>query len=266
MGTAGSSPFGIQRVNDGSIVTVTLLRAQCLDVAGKRDLTAVFGDLSQDARARAVILASGHPQALLVDVGELAHMTAADALSYSRAGQHLMETIEALPVPVIAAVSGPALGGGCELVLSCDLAVCTEDATFGQIEVNGGVVPAFGGTWRLVRRTGYQRACQMIYTGAIVDAPTAKAYGIVLDVVPSDELLTHCHALATQMVGASRAAVAEAKRILTASSGRGPETANSLEQAAFSSLFGTPDQRVRMEAFVAGHSGDRVIRETVVHD
>jgi len=266
MGTPGSLSFRIQRVDDGSIVTVTLLRAQGLDIAGKRDLTAVFEDLSQDAEARAVILASEHPQALLVDVGELAHMTAADALSYSRAGQHLMETVEALPAPVIAAVSGPALGGGCELILGCDLAVCTEDATFGQIEVNGGVVPAFGGTWRLVRRTGYQRACHMIYTGAILDAQTAKAYGIVLDVVRRDELLTYCHAMAAQIAAASRAAVAEAKRILTESSGRGPETANSMEQAAFSSLFGTSDQLARMEAFVAGHSGDPVVRETVAHD
>jgi enoyl-CoA hydratase len=250
-----SSSFSVQRLDGGSVVTLTLLRAQCLDMAGKHDLTAAFEALSQDADVRAVIIASGHPQALLVDVGELAHMTAADALSYSRAGQHLMEAIEALPAPVIAAVSGPALGGGCELVLGCDLAVCSEDAAFGQIEVNGGVVPAFGGTWRLVRRVGYQRACQMIYTAAILDAQTAKATGIVLDVVPRGELLAHCHSMATQIAGASRAAVAEAKRILTESSGRGPETANSMEQAAFSSLFGTPDQRLRMEAFVAGHGG-----------
>src|SRR5450755_2099748 len=158
-------------------------------MAGKHDLTAAFGTLSQDADARAVIIASGHPQALLVDVGELAHMTAADALSYSRAGQHLMGAIEAVPAPIIAAVSGPALGGGCELVLGCDLAFCTGDATFGQIEANGGVVPAFGGTWRLVRRVGYQRACQMIFTAAVLDAPAAKEYGLVLDVLAASELL-----------------------------------------------------------------------------
>src|ERR1035438_4260623 len=133
MGSHAPSSFSVQRLDGGSVVTLTLLRARCLDMAGKHDLTAAFEALSQDADARAVIIASGHPQALLVDVGELAHMTAADALSYSRAGQHLMEAIEALPAPVIAEVSGPALGGGCELVLGCDLAVCTQDATFGQI-------------------------------------------------------------------------------------------------------------------------------------
>jgi enoyl-CoA hydratase len=252
MSTAPSS-FRVQRLDGGSVVILTLLRAQCLDIAGKHHLTAAFEALSEDSDVRAVIVASEHPQALLVNVGELADMTAAEALSYSRSGQHLMETIEALPAPVIACVSGPALGGGCELVLSCDLAVCSEDATFGQIEVNGGVVPAFGGTWRLVRRVGHQRACQMIYTASILDAQTAKAIGVFIDVVPRGELLAHGHGVATQIAGASRVAVAEAKRILTESSGRGPETANSMEQAAFSSLFGTADQRLRMEAFVAGH-------------
>jgi enoyl-CoA hydratase/carnithine racemase len=77
--------------------------------------------------------------------------------------------------------AGPALGGGCELVLGCDLAFCTRHATFGQIEANGGVVPALGGTSRPVRRVGYQRACQMIFTAAILDAVAAKEYGLVLD-------------------------------------------------------------------------------------
>jgi DNA-binding transcriptional LysR family regulator len=86
-------------------------------------------------------------------------------------------------------------------------------------------------------RVGYQRACQMFYTAAILHARSAKATGIVLDVVPRGELLAHCHDMATQIAGASRAAVAEAKRILTESSGRGPETANSMEQAAFSSRW-----------------------------
>src|ERR1035438_7085618 len=182
MGGADSSSFSVQRLDGGSVVTLTLLRAQCLYMAGKHDLTAACEALSKDADVRAVIIASGHPQALLVDVGELTHMTAADALSYSRAGQHLMKAIEGIPAPVIAAVSGPALGGGCELVLGCDLAVCSEDATFGQIEVNGGVVPAFGGTWRLVRRVGYQRACQLIFTAGIVSAELARDYGLVLDI------------------------------------------------------------------------------------
>jgi enoyl-CoA hydratase len=93
-----------------------------------------------------VILAATHPQALLVDVSELVNMTPAAALAYSRAGQDLMRSMETLSAATIAAVSGPALGGGCELVLGCDLTYCSHDATFGQIEAGGGVIPAFGGS------------------------------------------------------------------------------------------------------------------------
>jgi enoyl-CoA hydratase len=245
----------MHRDDDGATVTLTLRRALCLDIVGKHELTDVFTALADDADARVVILRSEHPAALLVDVAELAHMTAAAALSYSRAGQRLMETLEALPIPIIAAVSGPALGGGCELVLGCDLAFCTRDATFGQIEANGGVVPAFGGTWRLVRRVGYQRACHMIFTAAVLEAPAAKEYGLVLDVLAASELLGRCQEMATEICGASRASVAEAKRILTRSWGREPAMANALEQAGFAAMFGTADQRARMDAFLAANNG-----------
>lgn len=253
MATESSATYTVQRDADGSTVTVTLRRAQCLDILGKQELTDAFAALAEDANTRVVILTSEHPAAFLVDVAELAPMAPAAALAYSRAGQHLMETLEALPAPVIAAVSGAALGGGCELVLGCDLAVCSEEATFGQIEVNGGVVPAFGGTWRLVRRVGYQRACQMICTGAILDARTAKDYGLVLEMLPGPDLLPYCYDLAAQIRGTSGAAVSEAKRILTGSSGRDPAMANVMEQGAFAALFGTPEQRGRMDAFVAEH-------------
>jgi enoyl-CoA hydratase len=255
MATQSASTVTVHRDDDGSTVTLTLRRAQCLDIAGKQELTDVFSALADDADARVVILRSEHPAALLVDVAELAHMTPAAALSYSRAGQRLMETLEALPVPIIAAVSGPALGGGCELVLGCDLAFCTGDATFGQIEANGGVVPAFGGTWRLVRRVGYQRACQMIFTAAVLDAPAAKEYGLVLDVLAASELLDRCQEMATDICGASRASVAEAKHILTRSSGREPAMANAMEQAGFAAMFGAADQRERMDAFLAANNG-----------
>jgi enoyl-CoA hydratase/carnithine racemase len=245
--------YALQRSGDGTVITMTLRRPRCLDIAGKHELTEAFVALAEDPDLRVVLLAAEHPEALLVDVAELADMTPAAALAYSRAGQRLMAVVEALPAPTIAAVSGPALGGGCELILGFDLALCSVAATFGQIEVNGGVVPAFGGTWRLVRRVGYQRACQMIFTGAILDAPAAEEHGLVLQVVPSEVLLDRCRELAAQICSASRSSVTEAKRILTGSSGRGPEIANAMEQAGFAALFGTADQRERMEAFVAEH-------------
>jgi enoyl-CoA hydratase len=163
--------------------------------------------------------------------------------------------LEALSCPVIAAVFGSALGGGCELVLACDLAFCSEDSTFGQIETNGGVVPAFGGTWRLVRRVGYQRACLMIYSAVVLDAQTARDHGLVLEVVEGADLRRRCEQIALQIAGTSRASVTEAKRILTGSWGSDRATANAMEQAAFAGLFDTPDQRDRMDAFVSAQGG-----------
>jgi enoyl-CoA hydratase len=139
------------------------------------------------------------------------------------------------------------------LVLGCDLAVCSTEATFGQIEANGGVVPAFGGTWRLARRVGYQRACQLIFTAGIVSAELARDYGLVLEVHSREDLMPRCLELAAQIASTSRASVAEAKRILTGSWGRGPAMANVMEQASFAGLFGTEDQQRRMDAFVAEH-------------
>jgi enoyl-CoA hydratase/carnithine racemase len=247
------STFTLRRSANGSIVTLTLRRAECLDIAGKQELTDAFSSLQRDTEVRAVIVASEHPHALLVSVDELAEMTSEDALAYSRTGQQLIDAMEQLPVPIIAAVSTAALGGGCELVLGCDLAVCTEGASFGQIEVNGGVVPAFGGTWRLVRRVGYQRAAHMIFTGGTIDATTAQSIGLVLEVVSDSAILARCVQLANEISVAGRGAVSEAKLILTRSSGRSPETANAMEQASFAALFGTADQRQRMAAFVAEH-------------
>jgi enoyl-CoA hydratase len=245
--------YSVQHDDAGAVATVTLERAHCLDVAGKDELTDLFTRMGDDETVRVVILTGGHPEALLVDVAELAHMTATAALAYSRAGQKLMNVLEALPVPVIAAVSGPALGGGCELVLACDLAVCSTEATFGQIEANGGVVPAFGGTWRLTRRVGHQRACQLIFTAAILSADLARDYGLVLDIHSRADLMPRCLELASQIALTSRGSVAEAKRILTGSWGQGTAMANVMEQASFAALFGTEDQRRRMDAFLAEH-------------
>jgi enoyl-CoA hydratase len=194
-----SLTYSVWRDDAGTVAIVTLERAQCLDVAGKHELTELFTRIGDDDTVRVVILTGGHPEALLVDVAELAHMTPTAALAYSRAGQELMSVLETLPVPVMAAVSGPALGGGCELVLGCDLAVGSTEATFGQIEANGGVVPAFGGTWRLARRVGYQRACQLIFTAGIVSADLARDYGLVLDIYSREDLMPRCLELASQI-------------------------------------------------------------------
>ena len=231
--------------------TLTLTRPCCIDIAGKHELAQVLDELASDESIRALILTSEDPQGFLVDVRELVDMTKAQARAFSDSGQRLAQALGSLPFPVIAAVDSAALGGGCELVLSCDLAIAGANAQFGQIEANGGVIPGFGGTWRLARRVGFQRACEMIFTAAVIDAPTAVAYGLVLEAVPSADLSSRCQQLAESISKVSRNAVAEAKRVLVSGWGLPPGAASAIEQYAFASLFESDEQHGRMTAFLA---------------
>ncbi|MBV9559759.1 MAG: enoyl-CoA hydratase/isomerase family protein [Bradyrhizobium sp.] len=164
---------------EDNVAILKLNRATCLDIAGKHALKEALDELKAREDLRTLIIAGDHPQAFLVNVAELADMSADAARDFSASGHALVAALEALPFPAVAAVEGPALGGGCELVLGCDLAFAGRGASFGQIEAMGGVMPAFGGSWRLARRVGYPRALEMMFTGAVIDAETAKAYGLV---------------------------------------------------------------------------------------
>ena len=122
-----------------------------------------------------------------------------EARRFAEAGQRTFERLEALAIPTIAAVNGFALGGGCELAMACDLVYASEKARFGQPEVNLGIIPGFGGTQRLQRRVGPARAMEMILTGDMADAATAKAWGLALEVLPPEKLLEHALAQARKI-------------------------------------------------------------------
>lgn len=231
------------------IATLTLTRAHSLDVSGKHEIAEALEGLAEDPAVRALVVSAAHPQAFLVDVAELADFNGDQARDFSRSGHRVADGLSALPFPTIAAVSGVAFGGGCELVLACDLAYAADTAQFGQIEVNGGVIPGFGGTWRLPQRVGLQRAYEMIFTGAVIPAGRAKEIGLVLDVVPADQLMSRCMGIAQQIARTSRAAVAAAKKVMVGSVGLPPDRMSALEQPAFAGLFGS-EQQARMHAFL----------------
>lgn len=239
---------------DDKVVTLTLSRPHCLDIAGKHALLDAVNSLAGRPELRVLIIAASDPQAWLVNVAELVEMSPAEARSFSRAGHELADALADLPVPVIAAVDATALGGGCELVLACDITLAGEAAHFGQIEAMGGVLPAFGGTWRLARRVGHQRAMQMLVTAEVVDAQTAKAIGLALDVVPSSELINRAQAIAAQITKTSHQSVAAIKRVVKNGTHLSPSAISVLEEEVFASLFGTEEQRDRMRAFLASQS------------
>lgn len=240
----------ITLTTEDAFAILTLRRAHCVDIAGKQTLTRLVGNLHESpGTARALILCATHPAAWLVNVSELADMPAAAAQEFSRHGHQLAAAIADLPLPVIAAVDAPALGGGCELVLACDVAFAGKQAKFGQIEALGGVIPAFGGTWRLEERVGYQRALAMMFTAEIVDAEAARQYGIVLSVHSSTDLLDAAKAFARRVAACSMQSVAAIKRVTRA--GRSVQAAalNLLEEETFPLLFG-PEQQTRMHNFL----------------
>lgn len=238
--------------HDGEIATLALQRPYCLDIAGKRELAdALRGLAEQQPSIRVLIVTSEVTEAMLVDVAELVEMSQEDGRALSASGHRLAAALETAPFATIAAVNGPALGGGCEFVMSCDLAYASEGAQLGQIEAMGGVIPGFGGTWRLAERVGQLRAREMIFTAAVLDAQAAKDAGLVLDVFPADVLLERCRAVAQRIASTSPASVGAAKRVLVGSRGLPPAAANLMEQANFAGLFGSDDQRGRMQAALA---------------
>jgi enoyl-CoA hydratase len=231
------------------VAVLTLLRPMSLDSTGKHSIAAKAEELAQRNDLRALIITANHPAAFLVNVSEFSDMGERAAAAFSQAGHQLANTLESLPFPVIAAVEGVALGGGCELVLACDIAVAGAQATFGQIEAMGGVMPGFGGTWRLARRVGFQRACEMMFTGAVIDAATAKQYGLILDVSAAGAALTVAQDLARRIMKTSRSSVAAIKRVAHAAWNLEPSRIDALEEATFPKLFG-PEQSARMHAFL----------------
>ncbi|MCZ7663317.1 MAG: enoyl-CoA hydratase-related protein [Thermoleophilia bacterium] len=184
------------------------------------------------------------------DIAEMASMDPTDARSFAQLGQSVTSLIEALPQPVLAAVNGVAFGGGCELVLACDLRVCSDGARFAQPEIDLGVVPGWGGTQRLVRLCGLEFARRMIYTGETVDALDALAHGLVSAVLPAAELHASARELAARLAGKDVTALRFAKELTR----RAPDLELShglaFEADLFALSFVAPGQAELMAAFV----------------
>ncbi len=240
---------------DGPLAVITIRREAQLNALSSRvmaDLTEAAAELEVVDDLRVVAL-TGAGKAFVAgaDIGEMKALTPSQAHAFSEMGGNLGHAIESSRLPWIAAVNGFALGGGCELALSCDFIYAAEVAKFGQPEVKLGVIPGFGGTQRLARRVGVAKAKELCFTGDMVSAAEALRLGLVDAVVPLDELMPKVKALAARIAGNGPLAVAECKRLIHMGQSMSLDHALAMEQRSFGLLFASDDQREGMDAFLA---------------
>jgi enoyl-CoA hydratase len=240
---------------EGAIATVTLNRPDklnALNLTLVRELGEAIAALEADASVQVVILTGAGEKAFAAgaDIAAMAAMSTSEAKRFADLGHAVGARMEAARFPIIAAVNGFALGGGCEIALACDFIYASEKARFGQPEVSLGVIPGFGGTQRLARRVGIGRARELCFTGAIIGAEEARSIGLVNSVVPHGELLGKVAEVARLIASRGPVAVAQCKRVLARGADVTLQVANELEAQAFASLFGTRDQREGMDAFL----------------
>jgi enoyl-CoA hydratase len=171
-------------------------------------------------------------------------------MDFSRMGHKAFSFMESQEKPIIAAVNGFALGGGCELALACDIRIASETAKFGQPEINLGIIPGFAGTQRLLRLVGTAKAKELIYTGGIIDAQTALSLGLVNHVVPGDKLLDFALEMAKKIASKGPLAVKLAKRVIYRGSRTDFDTGSSFEVEAFGECFASGEAKEGMGAFL----------------
>ncbi len=240
-------------VGEDGIASLVLNRPEkrnAIDQAMIDDLHAALDELDGRSDVRVLILsgAGGKAFAAGADIAQLRDRRAPEALKIINA--RLFQRVEDLAFPTIAAITGYALGGGCELAMCCDLRVAGESAKLGQPEVALGIIPAAGGTQRLPRLVGLGNARELIFTGRIVDAAYSERIGLVNRVVPNDQVLASARELAEEIAAQGQLAVRLAKLALNTSSRTGQDTGVLVEQLAQAVLFESDDKNERMTAFL----------------
>jgi enoyl-CoA hydratase len=240
--------------SDG-IATVTINRPKALNALNEetiRELSRCFEGLEHDGEVRVVIITGAGEKAFVAgaDIAAMAELDAVSARTFALLGQQVLRGIEQLSKPVIAAVNGFALGGGCELALACDIRLASDNARFGQPEVNLGVIPGFAGTQRLARLVGKGRAKELLFTGDMVGAEEAWRIGLVNRVTTSTELLPTARALAQKIAGKGALAIALCKDAVNHGLEMELDQGSRYEADLFALCFATADQKEGMAAFL----------------
>jgi enoyl-CoA hydratase len=237
---------------DGAIGVVTLNRPQALNALSYglvKDLSLAMQELDRDKEVRVIIVTGGEKVfAAGADIKEMADRGPFDERIHERLGYR--DQINKITKPVIAAVSGFALGGGCELAMSCDMIIASESARFGQPEVNLGIIPGSGGTQRLTRLVGKHRAMELVLTGDIINAVNAERFGLVNRVVPVELLLEEAKSVAKKIAAKPALAIREAKEAVLKAANSSLDEGLDFERKAFYLLFASEDRTEGMKAFL----------------
>ena len=239
----------------GPIAYVTLNRPKVMNALNKatiNDLRAAFEDARDDAAVRGVILTGSGEKAFAAgaDIAEMSNYTAVEAEEGTRRGQGLTELIENLGKPVIAAVNGFALCGGCELAMSCSIRIAAESAKFGQPEVKLGVMPGYGGTQRLPRLVGKGRALKLILSGDIIDASEAYRIGLVDELVPGAQLTERAETVLKKIIANAPFSVKYALEAVNKGQDTSVAEGLIIEASLFAVCASTDDKKEGMSAFL----------------
>jgi len=239
---------------ENGICTITINRPDKLNALNKQvftDLDAAIDQMNSNADIKSAIITGAGPKAFVAgaDITEFAGLSKEEAMALAKRGQDVFFKIENSKKPIVAAVNGFALGGGCELAMACHFRLCSENAKFGQPEVNLGLIPGYGGTQRLTQLIGKGRAMEMLMSGNMVDANTALQYGLVNYVVPAEELLNKAKSIAELINSKAPLAVAAC---IKATNAVFDETQNGYQTEidAFGDCFVTEDMKEGTSAFL----------------
>lgn len=240
---------------DGTVAVVALNRPEALNAFDSVQidrLTEAFRSLKDHRKVRAVVLTGAGDRAFAAgaDIKEMAELTESEGLAFGRRGHVMASAIETLPQPVIAAVNGFALGGGCEVALACDIRIASERAVFAQPEVRLGIPPGWGGTQRLTRLVGPGLAAELILTGRRVKAEEALRIGLVNAVYSPEELMGKAMELAQLIASNGPVAVRSGKRLVQLAFNGQTVSGLETELQLFGRAFGTAEQREGMRAFL----------------
>lgn len=239
---------------EGAVATITIDRQKALNALNSQ----VLDELSETLDAvdlnvvRVMILTGAGEKSFVAgaDIGEMSTLTKAEGEAFGKKGNDVFRRLETFPIPVIAAVNGFALGGGCEIAMSCDIRICSENAVFGQPEVGLGITPGFGGTQRLARIISVGKAKEMIYSARNIKADEAYRIGLVNNVYPLEELLPAAKKLASIIAANAPIAVRNCKKAMNDGLQVDMDAAIVVEEKLFGDCFETEDQKAGMANFL----------------